>query len=111
MKRRELLALAGGAAGWPLVAMVSRAVAQKAATPTIGFIGISSFDEWKKYVVAFQEGLKESGFVEGQNLAVQYRWAEGRYERLPAMAADLVDRKVSVIVVIAPWRLAPLEAR
>jgi len=78
--------------------MVSRAQTM----PVIGFIGITSSDEWKNYVVAFREGLKEAGFVEGRNVAIQYRWAEGQYDRLYAMATDLVSRKVDIIVVIAP---------
>jgi putative tryptophan/tyrosine transport system substrate-binding protein len=95
MKRREFMLALGAASTWPLV---SRAQA----IPVIGFIGITSSDEWKNYVVAFQDGLKEAGFVEGRNVAIQYRWADGQYDRLHAMATDLVSRKVDIIVVIAP---------
>jgi ABC-type uncharacterized transport system substrate-binding protein len=70
--------------------------------PVIGFIGVTSFEEWKRNVDAFHQGLKESGFIEGRNVAIEYRWAEGRYERLPGMVADRVGRKVNVIVTIAP---------
>src|SRR3954462_21890 len=95
MKRREFMLALGAWSMWP---MVSRAQTM----PVIGFIGITSSDEWKNYVVAFREGLKEAGFVEGRNVAIQYRWAEGQYDRLYAMATDLVSRKVDIIVVIAP---------
>jgi putative ABC transport system substrate-binding protein len=97
MKRREFIALLGGAAAMPLAAR-----AQIAPMPVIGFIGVTSLEEWKRYVDAFHQGLKEAGFVAGQNVAMQYRWAEGHYDRLPAMADDLVGRKVNVIVAIAP---------
>jgi putative ABC transport system substrate-binding protein len=97
MKRREFILALGGAATWPLAAR-----AQQAAMPVIGFIGVTSYDGWKKYVIAFHRGLKEAGYVESQNVAVQYRWAEGQYDRLPAMAAELVSRKVDVVVAVAP---------
>jgi putative ABC transport system substrate-binding protein len=97
MKRREFIFALGGAAALPLAAR-----AQQTAMPVIGFIGVTSYDEWKRYVVAFHQGLKAAGYVEGNNVTMQYRWAEGQYDRLPAMAADLVDRKVDVIVTIAP---------
>jgi putative ABC transport system substrate-binding protein len=97
MRRREFIAtLVGAAAAWPLTARAQQAM------PVIGFIGLTSFDEWKKYVEAFHQGLGEAGYVAGRNVAMEYRWAEGHYERLPTMAADLVERKVDVIVPIAP---------
>jgi putative ABC transport system substrate-binding protein len=97
MQRREFIAWLGGA----LASLPPGAPAQPA-MPVIGFLGLSSYDEWKKYVIAFHQGLNQSGFAEGRNLAMQYRWAEGRYDRLSEMAIDLVDCKVDIIVVIAP---------
>jgi hypothetical protein len=80
---------AGGAAAWPLSAR-----AQQAAKPVIGFINTASPAPYAPFLSAFHKGLKEVGYVEGQNLAIEYRWAEGQYDRLPAMAADLVSRRV-----------------
>jgi putative ABC transport system substrate-binding protein len=97
MKRRAFIALFGSVAVLaPFVASAQQPM------PVIGFIGVTSLEEWKRNVDAFHQGLKESGFTEGRNVAVEYRWAEGRYERLPGMVADLVGRKVNVIVAIAP---------
>jgi putative ABC transport system substrate-binding protein len=106
MRRRNFLKLLGGgvAAGVPL------SVRAQQSLPVIGFIGVTSYDEWKKYVLAFHQGLKEAGFVEGQSVAVEYRWAEARYDRLPAMAADLVTRKVNVIVAVAPPAAVAVKA-
>src|SRR5262249_45903127 len=82
----------GGAVTWPLAAR-----AQQAAIPVIGFIGTELPESYADRLRAFREGLKETGFVEGQNVAVEYRWAQGQFERLPALAAELARRPVAVI--------------
>src|SRR5262249_50153481 len=90
--RREVIAALGGAAGWPLAAR-----AQQPAMPVGGFLLIASASSTKDETDGFRRGLRESGYVEGQNIIIEYRWAEAQYDRLPVLVTDLVHRGVSVI--------------
>ena len=95
MRRRQFLALVGAAAVWPTLAS-----GQQPALPVIGFMSGRSPDDSKHLLAAFHQGLGDAGFVEGKNVAVEYRWASGQYDRLPALAADLVKRPVTVIAAV-----------
>lgn len=103
MKRREFIALIGSAAAWPVTA-------RSQARPVIGFLGSVSFKTFTAHVDGFLRGLKESGFVDGSNVTIEYRWAEGQFDRLPALAVELVRRPVDLIVTVG-GNVAVLAAR
>ena len=107
MRRRAFIkVIAGSAAAWPIAAH-----AQQAAIPVVGFINAASAQNYTRQLAAFLKGLGESGYVDGRNVAVEYRWAEGQNDRLPAMVADLVGRRVSVIAATStPAALAAKAA-
>jgi ABC-type uncharacterized transport system substrate-binding protein len=94
VKRREFIALLGGAAAWPLAARAQ----QSGNVPTIGFLGVSTSAAWTHWTAAFVQRLRELGWIEGRNIAIEYRWAEGRVERSAEIVAEFVHRKVDIIV-------------
>jgi putative tryptophan/tyrosine transport system substrate-binding protein len=96
MRRREFIGLLGGVAAWPLTVR-----AQQPAMPVVGLISVRSPDDSAKLIATFQDGLKEFGFIEGQNLRLEHRWADRQYDRLPSLALDLVDQRAAVLVAIA----------
>jgi len=112
VKRREFIAIAGGAAAWPLIARAQQQI------PLVGFLNGQSAGGYAHVVAAFKQGLNETGFVEGQNVTIEYRWADQHFDRLPELAADLVRRQPAVLVatggaqraVIAATKIIPIVA-
>src|SRR5215472_10376528 len=91
IRRRQFIAMLGGVAAWPLAARAQR-------KPVIGFLNSGSADAYPDRITAFHQGLRDLGYIEGANVLVDYRWALGEYDRLPAFAAELVERRVSVLI-------------
>jgi putative tryptophan/tyrosine transport system substrate-binding protein len=106
MRRREFIAGLGGAAAWPIAAR-----AQQPTIPVVGFLSAQSArDDYKDFIVPFLQGLKETGYVEGQNVAIEYSWAENEVDRLPALAADLARRRIAVIVAVGATAASAAKA-
>ena len=97
MKRREFIKFIGGAASWPLVAH-----AQQPTMPVIGFLSSRSAGESARAVAAFHKGLRETGFVEGQNLKIEFRWAEGQYDKVPGLTSELVSLPLALLFAAGP---------
>jgi putative tryptophan/tyrosine transport system substrate-binding protein len=112
MRRREFILALGGAAAASAVSWPLAARAQQRGVPVIGFLNSQSAAPFSHMVAGFRRGLRDAGFLEGQNIAIEYRWAEGRYDRLPALASDLVRQGPAVLVATGgePAALAAKDA-
>ena len=106
MRRREFIAFLGGAAAWPLPVR-----AQQSAMPVVGFMSGRSPEDSAHVAAAFRQGLADAGFIEGQTVKIEYRWANGDYDKLPALAADLVNHKVAVFVAVGGDVAAAVAAK
>jgi putative tryptophan/tyrosine transport system substrate-binding protein len=104
MRRREFIKLLGGAAAWPLVARTQQPA------PVVGVLAAPAPQPLRDQITAFRQGMNQSGYIEGENVTVEYRWAEGHYDRLPAMANELIARGAAVIVALAPAAAAAAKA-
>src|SRR6516225_6249521 len=107
IRRRKFLATLGGAAAWPLAARAQ----QPRKLPTIGFLGANSPQVQARWTAAFVQRLQELGWIEGRNIAIEYRWAEGRFDRSPELVAELIRLKVDVIVTHSPSLSSRQSAR